>query len=53
LLESIQRVNNTDENDDSDEIGVALSAGCCINAISSIVGSQIMQPIIQYVGQNI
>lgn len=43
LLEGVQRVNIQDEDDDSDEIGVALSSGCCINAISSLVGTQIMQ----------
>jgi hypothetical protein len=32
-------VNIQDEDDDSDEIGVALSAGCCINAISILVGA--------------
>ena len=53
LLECIQKLNIQDEDDDSDEMGVALSAGCCINAISVLVGSQIMQPIIQFVGQNI
>ena len=34
LIECIQRVNIEDEDEEDDELGVALSAGCCLAAVS-------------------
>ena len=34
LIECIQRVNIEDEDEDDDELGVALSSGCCLAAIA-------------------
>ncbi len=46
LVTCIQRVNFEDEDDQDDELGVALSSGCCLNAISLIIGNEILGPII-------
>ena len=46
LVTCIQRVNIEDEDDQDDELGVALSSGCCLNAISLIIGNEILGPII-------
>jgi hypothetical protein len=34
LIQCIQRVNIEDEDEEDDELGVALSAGCCLAAVS-------------------
>jgi len=34
LIDGIQRVNFEDEDDDSDEWGVASSSGCCLGYVS-------------------
>ncbi len=41
-IECIQRVIIEDEDDEDDELGVATSAGCCLAAISLIIGNQII-----------
>ena len=46
LIESIQRVNIEDEDEEDDELGVALSAGCCLAAVSLVIGNNIIAPII-------
>lgn len=42
-------MNIEDEEDEDDEFGVALSSGCCLGAISLIVGNEIMEPILGFV----
>jgi hypothetical protein len=49
LIESIQRVNIEDEDDEDDELGVALSAGCCLAAVSLVVGNNILEPVLAFV----
>lgn len=34
LIECIQKVTIEDEDEDSDEWGVALSAGCCLSVVA-------------------
>jgi importin subunit beta-1 len=53
LIACIQRVNIEDEEDEDDELGVALSSGCCLNAVALVIGNDIMAPIIEFVSQNI
>jgi hypothetical protein len=53
LIDCIQRVNIQDEDEDDDEFGVALSAGCCLGAISIVVGNEIMEPVLGFVSTNI
>ena len=53
LIESIQRVNIEDEDEEDDELGVALSAGCCLAAVSTVIGNNIIEPVILFVSQHI
>jgi hypothetical protein len=53
LIDGIQRVNFEDEDDDSDEWGVASSSGCCLGYVSQVIGNPVMQPIINFVSPNI
>ncbi|CDW87040.1 importin subunit beta-1-like [Stylonychia lemnae] len=53
LIECIQKVNIQDDEEDIDEFGVALSAGCCLGAISVVVGNEIMEPVLGFVSTNI
>lgn len=53
LIQCIQRVNIEEEDDEDDELGVALSAGCCLNAIALLIGNEILQPVIGFVSANI
>lgn len=53
LIECIQRVNIEDEDEDDDELGVALSSGCCLNAISALIGDEILDQVIGFVSNNI
>jgi len=53
LIECIQRVNIEDEDEEDDELGVALSAGCCLAAVSLVIGNNIVEPVIRFVSQNI
>lgn len=49
LIECIQRVNIEEEDEEDDELGVALSAGCCLAAVSLVIGNNIIEPVIQFV----
>lgn len=42
-----------DEDEEDDELGVALSAGCCLAAVSQVIGNKIIEPVIAFVSQNI
>ena len=53
LVESIQRIVIEDEDEDADEWGVALSAGCCLGVVSQVIGNPVMDPIIAFVSTNI
>lgn len=53
LIECIQKVSIEDEDEDDDEFGVAMSAGCCLGAISLVIGNEIMEPVLAFVSQNI
>jgi len=53
LIECIQRVNIEDEDEEDDELGVALSAGCCLAAVSLVIGNTIIEPVIAFVSENI
>ena len=53
LITCIQRVNLEDEDEEDDELGVALSSGCCLAAVSLVLGNQIIEPIIAFVSANI
>lgn len=53
LIDCIQRVNLEDEDQEDDELGVALSAGCCLAAVALVIGNNIIQPVINFVSQNI
>jgi hypothetical protein len=48
LIQSIQRVNIEDEEEEDDEFGVALSAGCCLAAVSLVIGNIIIEPVILF-----
>jgi hypothetical protein len=39
-------VNIEDEDEEDDELGVALSSGCCLAAVSAIIGNNIIEPVI-------
>ena len=41
-----------DEDDDDDEFGVSISAGCCLGAISLLIGNDIMEPVLAFVSQH-
>jgi hypothetical protein len=45
-------LNIEDEDDEDDEFGVALSSGCCLGAISLLIGNDIIEPIIGFVSSN-
>jgi hypothetical protein len=53
LIECIQRVNIEDEDQEDDELGVALSAGCCLAALALVIGNNIITPVIAFVSMNI
>ncbi len=53
LIDCIQRVNIEDEDEEDDELGVALSSGCCLAAVSLVIGNAIITPIISFVSGNI
>lgn len=53
LIDCIQRVNIEDEDEEDDELGVALSSGCCLAAVALVIGNNIIEPIIGFVSQNI
>jgi hypothetical protein len=53
LIECIQRVAIEDENDEDDELGVATASGCCLAAVSQVIGNIIIAPVIAFVSQNI
>jgi importin subunit beta-1 len=53
LIECIQNVSIDDEDQEDDELGVALSAGCCLAAVAIVIGNTIMEPVIAFVSQNI
>ena len=53
LIDCIQRVVIEDEDDEDDELGVATSAGCCLAAVSLVIGNIIVQPVIEFVSLNI
>ena len=49
LLECIQRVNIEDEDEEDEELGVALSSGCCLAAVALVIGNNITEPVIAFV----
>lgn len=53
LIECIQRVAIEDENEDDDELGVATASGCCLAAVALVIGNIIIQPVLDFVAQNI
>lgn len=53
LIGCIQRVNIEDEDEEDDELGVALSSGCCLAAVALVIRNAIIEPIISFVSQNI
>jgi hypothetical protein len=46
-------VNIEEEDDEDDELGVALSSGCCLAAIAQVIGNDIMEPVLAFVSVNI
>lgn len=42
-----------DEDDEDDELGVALSSGCCLAAMSLVVGDYILEPVVAFVSQHL
>lgn len=53
LINCIQRVNIEDEDEEDEELGVALSAGCCLAAVALVIGNSIIEPVIAFASQNI
>lgn len=53
MIDCIQRVNIEEEDEDDDELSVALSSGCCLAAIALINGDQILDQVIEFVSANI
>ena len=53
LISCIQRVTIENEDDEDDELGVALSSGCCLNAMALVIGNDIIGPVIAFVSQHI
>ena len=53
LISCIQRVTIENEDDEDDELGVALSSGCCLNAMALVIGNDIIGPVISFVSQHI
>lgn len=45
----MQKVNIDDDEEDDDEFGVAISSGCCLGAISQLIGNDIMEPVLAFV----
>lgn len=52
LLECIQAINIEENDDDDDELGVALSSGCCLASISLLLRNDILEPILTFVSNN-
>lgn len=42
-----------DEDEEDDELGVATASGCCLAAISLVIGNYIIEPVINFVSANI
>jgi hypothetical protein len=53
LLKGIQKINFEDDEEEESQLGVATSSGCCLAAISLIVGDTILQKVFDFVGANL
>lgn len=52
LLQSITKIT-FDEDDDDEEWGLAMSSGCCLSAISQLIGTAILEEVLKFVSTNI
>ena len=41
------------DDEEDEELGVALSSGCCLAAVALVIGSNIIEPVILFVSNNI
>jgi len=46
-------VINFEEDEDGEDWGHAISAGCCLQKLAVLIGSDVMQPVIDYVAANL
>ena len=46
-------VINFEEDEDGEDWGHAISAGCCLQKLALLIGSEVMQPVIDYVAANL
>lgn len=53
LLECIQNVMLEDEDQEDDEWGVALSSGCCLKAVATVIKNDVIPPVLAFVEKNI
>ena len=42
-----------EEDEDDEELGHALSAACCLQKFSLLLGNHVMDPVVQFVASNI
>jgi importin subunit beta-1 len=53
LLQCTQKLNKDGDTDDTEDWGVALSAGCCLDKVAQLLKNEIMNPVITFVASNI
>jgi hypothetical protein len=46
-------VINFEEDEDDEELGHALSAACCLQKFSLLLGNHVMDPVVAFVANNI
>lgn len=46
-------MNIEDEDEEDEELGVALSSGCCLAAVALVIGNNITEPVIAFVSSNL
>jgi importin subunit beta-1 len=52
VLQGLLKIN-FEEEDDDDEWGHALSAACCLQKLSILLGNHVLEPVVEFVAANI
>jgi importin subunit beta-1 len=53
LMHAIQQLNIGNDDDDDQEWGASIAAGCCLSLVSQVVGDHVVEQITIFAGENI